>query len=158
MTRSKDVELPEAVLAPALALARQFTLTGELSVGWLGELLVAVEALDQHELDEITDSEGASVLGAPETSRRAAIAIMPRSGTIRRAVLNDIAGRHDGLATDEMIERSLRGKHQTISSARNHLVNAGWLEDSRQRVKDNKAVLWQLTEAAKRQLDLKGNQ
>lgn len=64
MTRSKDVELREAVLAPALALARQFTLTGELSVGWLGELLVAVEALDQHELDEITDSEGASVLGA----------------------------------------------------------------------------------------------
>jgi hypothetical protein len=156
MTRSTITELREAVLAAALRFAREGTTSGTWSYN-IHKIYDAVEALDQHELDEITDSEGASVLGAPETSRRAAIAIMPRSGTIRRAVLNDIAGRHDGLATDEMIERSLRGKHQTISSARNHLVNAGWLEDSRQRVKDNKAVLWQLTEAAKRQLDLKGN-
>lgn len=157
MTRSNMTELREAVLAAALRFARE----GHGSSTWtwnVHRLFEAVDAYDEAILDEITDSEGAAVLGAPETSRRAAIAIMPRSGTIRRAVLNDIAGRHDGLATDEMIERSLRGKHQTISSARNHLVNAGWLEDSRQRVKDNKAVLWQLTEAAKRQLDLKGNQ
>lgn len=156
MTRSNIAELREAVLAAALRFARE----GHGSDTWTWNVHRLFEAVDDYDgaiLNEIVDSEGASVLGAPETSRRAAIAIMPRTGTIRRAVLNDIAGRHDGLATDEMIERSLRGKHQTISSARNHLVNAGWLEDSRQRVKDNKAVLWQLTEAAKRQLDLKGN-
>lgn len=154
MTQSTITDKRNAVMAAACHLGR-----GPRR-GWyeIECLISAVRRYDEAVLAEIGDSEGAFVLGSPETSRRSAVAIMPRTGTIRRAVLNDIAGRHDGLATDEMIERSLRGKHQTISSARNHLVNAGWLEDSRQRVKDNKAVLWQLTEAAKRQLDLKGNQ
>ena len=167
MTQSTYARRREEVLAAALSLGRAIEalagdghtyagLTDQLNV-LLGReagdkvmaLTGAVMVLDLTPPNAITDSDGAYVVGSPETSRRAAKALFPKSGSVRRKVLDDIWNRRDGLATDEMIERSLGGKHQTVSSARNWLMNAGWVEDSRLRTADKKAVLWQLTEAAK---------
>lgn len=153
MTRSKVVEARERVMAAATELGRLWA-SGPYS--WLSpremELVEAVHALDELGLEPITDSEGSYVVGSPETSRKAAKAMLPKKGLLRRQVLHDVYCRSDGLASDEMIERSLQRLHQSVSSARYDLVRDGWLEDSRQRTKDGKRVLWQLTEAAKRAL------
>lgn len=106
-----------------------------------------------HMVVELNENrEGASVVGSPSTSRDAALAIAPKAGTLRRKVLNEVRCRTDGLMTDEMLERALGMKHQTVSARRNELVKGGWLQDSGKRAKTdsgNKAVLWELTQAAK---------
>lgn len=159
MTQSTYAQRREAVLAAALDLGRfhygeTLATQGANAAAAKQEKLWkafrgAVRSHDSIAPDAIVDSDGAHVVGSPETSRRAAKALFPKSGSVRRKVLDDIWNRRDGLATDEMIERSLGGKHQTVSSARNWLMNAGWVVDSRLRTADKKAVLWQLTAAAK---------
>lgn len=114
------------------------------------ELTAAVVAHRYAMLDAINaDTPGSSVAGSPPTSRDAAMLIMPRRGSIRRRILVEIAARSDGLMTDEMLERELRMKHQTVSSARNSLTLQGFLKDSGQKAETSsgrKAVLWRLTE------------
>lgn len=98
-------------------------------------LRAAVGAHDAY-LNEITSTAGEWVDGAPATSRRAAIAVTPRTGSLRKAIVNEIfingrstLGIPDGLTTDEL-EQRLRRPHTSVSSAVNWLKNNGWLEAS----------------------------
>lgn len=153
MTKSKHAQLRDDVVDAArrcrAAVAR------DDRQAWAEahhDLMLTVDAYAGH-LGPI-DGEPASVLGAPATSRAAAKQVWPAARSVRRGILMELATRADGLATDEMLERAMRCKHQTLSSARNHLVLAGWVEDSRYR--QDGRVLWQLTEAAKTHLRTEG--
>lgn len=57
---------------------------------------------------------------ASDTSRKAAQRVLPKTGTIRKAIFDAIAN-HGGLADFE-IEALLKGKHQSISAGRRGLV------------------------------------
>lgn len=72
-----------------------------------------------------------TVVGAnhPDTSQRAAQKALPNSGTVRRRVYDFVASREFG-ATDDEIEIALDKTHQSVSAARNTLMNDGWLVDS----------------------------
>jgi hypothetical protein len=119
----------------------------------LAALVRAVRDLDYAELDAIHDSRGAANREGPDTEHEAANSLIPVSGIIRRRVLNEIAIL--GKATDSMLERQLKGTHQTVSSARNFLMHAGWVQDSQERViapNGRKKILWELTPAGRRAL------
>lgn len=152
MTKSKHAQLRDDVVDAARRYRRTAGLHHQSSADAFTALARAVDALDAH-LGSI-DGEPASVTGAPATSRAAAKQVWPAARSVRRGILMELATRADGLATDEMLERAMRCKHQTLSSARNHLVLAGWVEDSRYR--QDGRVLWQLTEAAKTHLRTEG--
>lgn len=109
------------------------------------------------------DGRGAFVPGV-DTSENAALSYMPRAGSFRRRIIDEIRSvgfwstnnwgekRAAGL-TDDELERRLRAKHTTVSSARNYLVEAGWLTDSgarRDTAGRRPAIVWQLTDAAKK--------
>jgi hypothetical protein len=104
-------------------------------------------------LEQINDDPGAFVPGSP-TSEAAARSLAP--GTIRRRVLDEIRSAHGAMVdgafvrglTDDELERRLVRSHQTVSSARNWLVHAGWLCDSgftRKTRSNRDAVVWTLT-------------
>jgi hypothetical protein len=60
-----------------------------------------------------------------------------------------------GNATDDELEQRSGNSHQTISSARNWLVEAGWVQDSGKRRNTRsgrQAVVWELTPAGQRQI------
>lgn len=145
MSKSKRAEARDEVILAA----RRWRYT--FSTGTAEALMDAIDALDAIEPGSF-DGTGAWVAGSPETSQRAAEMYVPAMKSVRRQIINEIACRHDGLATDEMLERALHCKHQTLSSARNFLVIAGWLEDSLMRTTDKRAVLWQLTDAGRKML------
>jgi len=158
--RSRYDECRDEIVAIACQLVENWTMrsdTGILSTyvtdDEYDELTAAVIALRYAQAQALnTNSLGPSVTGAPSTSRDAAVAILPRSGSIRRRVVVAFANRGDGLMTDEMLERELRMKHQTVSSARNWCVEHGLVENSGQKAPTSsgaKAVLWQLTRAAR---------
>lgn len=65
---------------------------------------------------------------ASKTSRDAANKVLPRTGTMRRQIL-DLITKHGGLADFE-IEALLNLKHQTASAGRRGLVIDGFLVDS----------------------------
>lgn len=158
MTRSKVVEAKEAVIAAARRAdwTRRHYGSDSINAGLaLRDMSDAVFALDALTPGPIVNSPGASVVGSPETSSQAAAALTPVSGNVRTQVLNCIASSIDGLLTCEMVERHLKMRHATASSAINWLAGEGWLQDSRQRAytsSKRKAVLWQLTPAAAAQL------
>lgn len=113
-------------------------------------LIEAVIAL--RSLEAIAGGQGPSVAGAPDTSWLAGTSVTNETLSLRRRTLIAVATRRDQLMSDEMLERELRMKHQTLSSARNWLVENGWLEDSCQRAVNSsgrKAVLWTLTREAR---------
>lgn len=96
--------------------------------------------------------------GAPwaegsDTSRQAAKLAWPTQNSTRLAIVALLANV-TGLArpgyTDRQLEARLRRSHQTVSSARNWLCQAGWVEDSgiRRSFNGRPACVWQLTEAA----------
>lgn len=131
--------------------------SGLLLGGRLCALREAVDALDAYS-DPIHDTPGEYVEGSPETSRDAAVMLTPRSGSLRAKVLDEVrialflTPDAKGL-TDEELERRLKGRHQTVSSARNWLVDAGWLIDSGIRRANRSgrwAVVWALSPAARR--------
>lgn len=66
---------------------------------------------------------------APQTSIQAAAKAGPRHGTFQAHLLTLIAGRglHHG-ATDAELESLTRRTHQSVSAARNALMNAGLIE------------------------------
>lgn len=94
------------------------------------------------------DSNVVSISKSPrKTSRDAANKILPRSGTIRRMVFNEIV-RSGGL-TDHQLEINLNGKHQTISASRRSLVVDGFVVDSgttRKNPQGNDCIVWQSAE------------
>lgn len=80
---------------------------------------------------------------AKPTQIAAAMAIHPKSGTIQCRIL-ELITKHDGL-TDEELERLLGMKHQSVSAARNVLMNKGWIVNSgetRPNLNGNKAIVW----------------
>lgn len=153
--RSRVTEAREAVIAAARKVTTGIhSSASEFDIA-MEQLFASVSALNALEPNAIVNTEGASVVGAPDTSSQAAKLLYPTSGTVRRRVVDFIAASHDGLATCEMVERRLNMRHATASSAINWLVGNGWLEDSRQRAlttSKRKAVLWRLTPAASAKL------
>jgi DNA-binding transcriptional ArsR family regulator len=118
----------------------------------------AVAALDDYEAAPITGAGARSVKGAPDTSAAAAGLAEPVQYSARHRVITILARRHPTVAdgmTDDELERASGNSHQTISSARNWLVEAGWVRDTgiRRMTRSNRqAVVWELTPAARQQL------
>lgn len=159
--RRKRVQLEQAVMSAAfefraaLAASRWdgYTIDAPTSKA-IRSLEAAVEALAALQPDDITNAPGRWVEGSPETSQAAALT-NPRLGTVRRRIVDEfrivanVAG--PGLTIDE-VEARLRGAHTTISSAINHLVQTGWLQDSgfvRLTKSKRDAVIWELTPAGR---------
>ena len=135
--------------------ARLFTNGDDLASS---DLARAVSALDEY-LDEHLDSRGAH--NNQQTSIDAAMN-PPMLGSVRRRIIDEIRACHtlgsfaveEGL-TDDQLERRLHRSHTTVSSARNWLVNAGWLTDSRFRRNTptgREAIVWTLTSTAKQKI------
>lgn len=81
--------------------------------------------------------------GARHTSREAAEKVFPKTGSIRRAIMDFIIAY--GGATDYQLEAYLNGKHQTISASRRSLVIDGFLIDSGRTITNdvgNKCIVW----------------
>jgi hypothetical protein len=84
--------------------------------------------------------------GAP-TSKAAAYAVAPRTGTQRRRVLDAIAHR---ASTDEEIQAALRMSGNTERPRRVELVEGGWIRDSGARRKSSTgsaSIVWALARA-----------
>jgi len=80
---------------------------------------------------------------ASNTSRDAAKKVLPKTGTMRRKIL-DLIYTHNGLADFE-IEKLLDLKHQTASAGRRGLVIDGFLIDSgktRKNESGNECTVW----------------
>ena len=80
---------------------------------------------------------------AGKTSRDAATKILPKTGTMRRQIL-DLIWTYNGLA-DFQIEELLNLKHQTASAGRRGLVIDGFLIDSgktRKNESGNECTVW----------------
>jgi hypothetical protein len=80
---------------------------------------------------------------ASDTSRKAAEKVLPKSGTMRKAIFDAIAN-HGGLADFE-IEALLNGKHQSISAGRRGLVIDKFIIDSgktRRNDSGNECTVW----------------
>lgn len=92
------------------------------------------------------DSNVVSISKKPQrTSRNAANAVLPNSGTIRRLVYDQIKVQNDYGMTDHELEMVLRGKHQTISASRRSLVLDGHVVDSgktRKNPQGNDCIVW----------------
>ena len=117
---------------------------------------------------EIAREESAEVLSVPdedhigkfrrdarETSRKAALAVKPRTGTQRRRVL-DIIAKY-GTLTDEEIQNKLSINSNAERPRRLELVEGGWLEDSGHKQwtsSGHEAILWRLTEKAHKELGI----
>lgn len=124
-----------------------------LSGGWRHQQVHdALKALDDYDAAELTGQGARWVEGSPETSQEAALKAAPLQFSTRSTIIHILAGEpgHGGY-TDEMLEVRMQRKHQTVSSARNWLVEAGWVRDSglRRKTRSNReAVVWELTPAA----------
>jgi hypothetical protein len=151
--RRKRIELEQAVIAAA----REFTLHRARMVGERG-LANAVDALNEFEAAELTGAGARWVNGSPETSRGAAGLAVPVQGTARHQIigaLSHVARMSSPGYTDAQLEHLLNRSHQTVSSARNWLVEAGWVIDSgvRRRTPSKRlAVVWMLSDDAWRKL------
>lgn len=158
--RKKRAELEQAVIAAARNLngvRLEYGRTGEPEtydqfIAALAALGDAIVALDNYEAAELT-GEGAPWARGSETSRTAASLAVPVQASAREQIIAFLAAvppmAHPGY-TDEQLERRLNRPHQTVSSARNWLVNNGWVRDSGERRPTRNgrmAVVWQLTPA-----------
>lgn len=80
---------------------------------------------------------------ASNTSRKAAEKVLPKTGTMRKAIFDAIAN-HGGLADFE-IEILLKGKHQSVSAGRRGLVIDNFIVDSGKTRKNdigNECTVW----------------
>lgn len=94
----------------------------------------------------------AAAFEAPGPSHAAANALtgLP-AGRIRTAVLTEFARAGAAGATDDDVERTTGRPHQTVSSARNALVAAGYLTDTgrtRATRSGHAATVWRVSDAA----------
>lgn len=160
--RTKRAELEQAVIVAArdwreADYAHDAAYNPTAEYGARDVLADCVDALEAYAAAELTGSGARWVHGSPETSRDAAALANPVQGSVRRAIVALCAHTRPPEAgfTDAQLERRLNRTHQTVSSARNWLVNAGWLQDSGRRFptpSGRMAVVWELTSAAHRQL------
>lgn len=82
-----------------------------------------------------------------DTQRDAAYAVMPRTGTQRRMVLDAICGSGRGM-TDEELRDVLGTTYSKVGPRRRELVDGGWVADSGQRRPTSSgqdAIVWVLT-------------
>lgn len=88
------------------------------------------------------------------TSIAASRADLPLKGSVRRRIIEAVTAQHSSFGvgmTDEEIERRLRKPHHTVSAARNHLMERGWLRDSGERhptSNQRDAIRWAPTDLA----------
>lgn len=147
--RKKRVELQEAVIVAARNYVTSFP--GSRPLKAYGDLCDAVKELDSHEAAALTGQGARWVRGAPETSRESAVRATPIQGSTRYRIIKVLASTPSG-HTDEDLEQIIGGRHQTVSSARNWLVEAGWVRDTGLRAQTKAgrdAVLWEITPAGK---------
>jgi len=158
--RKKQIELEQAVIRAARAYvsgswSASSSATLSEAVAASRALSEAVAELDAHKPARRLDAPGRWVEGAPETSERAAQLARPALATTRRQIIEQIAAYGQGEMrgfTDQELERRLKKSHTTVSSARNFLVEGGWLCDSgyvRKNMSGRDAVVWELTPAAR---------
>lgn len=95
-------------------------------------------------LDLIGNRPGKARRDHPATSRAAALAIAPRTGTQRRKVLNAIAYKP---RTDEELQADLRMNANSERPRRVELVEGGWIKDSglrRPTAAGGESIVWAL--------------
>jgi hypothetical protein len=157
--RRKRTELEQAVIRAAREW-RHVDRTLDLGdlVAKAQAVIDAVDALDAHNVAQIT-AAGVPYAAGSDTSYASAQLSKVTQGSARMEIVGQLA-RVSPLAgigyTDEQLERRLGKSHQTVSSARNWLVQAGWVRDSGERRinagSKRPAAVWTLTEAAWREL------
>lgn len=155
--RRKRVELQEAVIVAARNwvkvafdpyISRPYGLQED-------DLIEAVQALDDHDAAEMTGQGAKWVHGSPKTSREAAELAALAQNSARRLIVTALMMSPLPALSDDHLERKIGRSHQTISSARNWLVEAGWVRDSGKRAitrAGREAIAWELTPAALRQI------
>lgn len=97
-----------------------------------------------------TNYPGPSHRNAPETSRQAALANAPRSGTQRAKVLLAL---YDHALTDDEIAATTDLVGNAVRPRRGELVSGGFVEDSGHRRSSwmgHPAVVWQVTDKGAR--------
>lgn len=152
--RSKHYMLERAVIDEARKVVDNFD-----ACGWThwGDLVDAVKALNAH-VAAMSGRGARYARSGPETSEQSARLAGLVQRTVREQIVALLAHVPPLAApgyTDLQLEKRLGASHQTVSSARNWLVETGWLEDSGQRRKNpsgRMAAVWQLTPAGRAQL------
>lgn len=165
--KSKRRILEEAVLRMAITAAHKFdTVTAFGATDAPADILTLVADDETAALRDLSlaVAEYEAVLPAPvsgadapwaegsDTSRQAAKLAWPVQGSARLAIVALLAGVTPSARpgyTDRQLEQRLGRPHQTVSSARNWLCEAGWVEDSgvRRSYNNRPATVWRLTEA-----------
>lgn len=116
------------------------------------------EALDDVALPDPTENtDGIVGRDHPDTSKQAALNVMPRTGTQRLAVLEAVANGRDGGMTDEEIRDELGLRYSSECARRKELVDGGWLEDSgrtRPTSTGQEAIVWVVTQRALREMPI----
>jgi hypothetical protein len=126
--------------------------------GW--DRLRTLTAEVQRALPPLTDPsvprEGPHHSAASDTERAAALAVMPRSGTLRLRVLEALAAAGPRGLTDYELERRLGLQRPSGSSRRGDLSAGGWVSDSGLRRPTNTgcaAIVWVLSAEGRRRLE-----
>lgn len=152
--RKKRVELEQAVIVAAREVVRHYFSRFEPETNkYTDDLVGAIETLDEYEAAELTGA-GAKYAAGSDTSQAAAGLASPVQYSVRQQIIKQLAYLGELGLTDDQMEKRLGRPHQTVSSARNWLVEAGWVRDSGQRRKtrsDRMAVVWTLTDAGIKQ-------
>lgn len=149
--RKKLESLREAVIIAARNFTRQPGQTAQA-------VYAAVAALEAYEAEQITGDGARANRGSTDTAHLSAALASVVQGSTRQQIIAQLAACPDVAApgyTDEQLERRIGGKHQTVSSARNWLVETGWVRDSGiRRFGSSKrlAIVWELTPSAHRQI------
>lgn len=152
MARRKIEQLKDAAIAAGRILVNAWQDPSVPLFGQSQQFETAMKALDAYCIG-IPDSPGSFNRNSPETAKIASQLSGLIQGSTRRRIVDECISCYGCPAlglTDRELETRLRGKHQTVSSARNWLVNAGWLVDSGKRRKTDSgrpAVVWQITPA-----------
>jgi hypothetical protein len=163
--RSKRVELEQAVITAA----RHWRTPINGDDAWAEsvrqrvglDLMDAVDALDEYGAAEISGG-GVPWAKGSDTSRNSAALAVPLQRSTRHAIVAMLVNVPRMAApgyTDAQMERRLNKSHQTVSSARNWLVQAGWVIDSGERRPNpsgRPATVWALSTAG--QAKLKGTE
>jgi hypothetical protein len=96
------------------------------------------------QLDLFAATAGKVRHDAPATSLAAAEAVMPRTGTQRRRVLEYVASRREHGATDLELQQALALSGNSERPRRIELVEAGWLIESGLRRRGH--IVWKVVQ------------
>ena len=122
------------------------------------ELQDALDATRADLSDPDADTPGPVRASALATERAAALAVMPKTGTIRREVLELISATEDGLTHPELEEKLAgRAAPSSVRTRCSELVAGGWAADSgrtRPTAAGLDATVWILTMKGRAELGL----